>query len=272
MTTGAEFYAILQNRYDQAYSAYLDETNANRLIKQSLINLVDKLYSNNDTQKEDDELFSMLVKNETINVTGGVLPVDNLTFPYMHTLRMAFVYKETLANFSHTDAATDSYYSTTTNVRVGDVIEISGATDPNHNTTYTITKVRGLRFWMPFEYVDGTAKLKRVIEAKKLRSQDKKSTFSVGTQDFPRYQQTFDDNYLKPNAFVLTPAPTQVEIDYMIIPDQDIDVTDNISDLENYYSLKFLYRLIDECVFNFATQTRDIAGRQLSTQDIINNP
>ena len=61
--TGQDFFNQLQQKYDKAYSQYLDNAKANRLIKEAIYRLVDKLYSNLDTQKEYDELIE-LIQNE----------------------------------------------------------------------------------------------------------------------------------------------------------------------------------------------------------------
>lgn len=265
--TGSEFFLELQNAYDKAYSTYLDSDNANRLIKRSLYRLVDKLYSGNDTRKEDDELFSLQVKNETVSVTGGILPIDDLTYPYLHLLRMACVYKETVT-FTYSKGI---FYSTH-NLRKGDTVEITGATDPAHNTTYTLTKAGKGKFYMDLTYVDGSMTINRTFEATPLRSYRKKSSYHTSEITSPKYEQSFDDNFLKPKSFTLEPIPTEAIVDYVMEPDVEIDVDDVVTDLNQYYTTKFLYRLIDECVKTFAEQTKDVAGVQMAAQVIIDNP
>jgi hypothetical protein len=265
---GSEFFLELQQAYDKAYTGYLDATKANRLIKRSLYRMVSKVYSGADTQKEFDELFSFIVKDETHSVTTDRLGVDRLTYEYMHLLRMAFVYTETIPTFTYSNGI----YTCAHQLRTGDTLTLTGATITANNKDYVVTKVRPGKFYIDLTYVDGTLKLKRTFEASPKRSDLKKNPLHKATMYSPKYDSTHDDNFAKPNAFILDPQPNTVIVDYVMKPDIEIDVENTVVDLLGFYTEKFLYRLIDECVVTFSEESRDYNHRQVGTQTIIDNP
>ncbi len=265
---GTEFYELFQQAADKDYSAYLDSTRANRLIQRSLIRMVEKIYSSDDSQKESDELYSMIVKNEEHLVTGGVFATDNFDFPYMHLLRLACIYRDQIT-FSF---ASGVFTSAGHTLRKGDVLTLSGATDTNQNGNYTVTKVRPGKFYIPLTYEDGSLHLIRTFEATYKRSDRKFSSLHSATVFSPKYEQSFNDTFTVPNALILDPAPYKIKFDYVMKPDLTIDVENDATDLLLYYNEKFIYRLIDECVLTFAEETRDPQNRQIMAQTIVDNP
>ena len=212
-------------------------------------------------------MFSLQVKNEEALVVSGVVPTDNLSHTYLHLLSMAFKFREAI-DFTYSKGV----YSSDYNFRKGDVVTISGATNPAHNGDYTITKARNKKFYIDLTYVDGDMHLYRTFQATQMRSDRKKSSFHVGTTESPRYEMIYDDNNIVPTAFKTYPQPYKVVIDYVMGPDIDIDVTNQATDLTTYFSQKFLYRLIDECVATFAEQTKDVTTLQIANKAIIDNP
>ncbi len=266
--TGVELKLILDQAIDKAYSGYLDDTKADRLIRRALFRMVDKIYSGADTQKELDELYSFIVKNEQHAVSTNRFAVDNTTHPYMHLLRAAFIF-ETPLTFTF---ASGVFTSTGHNLRVGDTVVLAGATDVDSNGSYTVTRVKPNKFYIPLTYVDGTLTFRVLREATPKWSDRKHSPLHRATEYSPKYEQVFSDNFSVPNALLLDPQPQKVEIDYMMLPDQPIESDNNAVDLLNYYTEKFLYRLIDECVLAFAEETRDPQTRQVAAQTIVDNP
>lgn len=266
--TGAEFYTYFNEKIDKAYSDYIDETKATRLFKEVLYRLVTKIYSNADTQKELDELGTMLVKNESVSVTGSVLPVDNLTFEYMHLMRMAFVYAEA-QSFTYSNG---DYLSSTHTLRKGDVLTLSGASNTATNGDYTVTYVSDSKFRIPLVYVDGTLSLTRTVEATPISSDRKKSSFHTPDKFNPGYELQYDDNFIDARSFVLSPVPSSVLIDYVCKPQIEIDATNTSAELLDYFPEKFIYRLLDEAFLAFAERTADANGAQMASRAIIDNP
>jgi len=228
--------------------------------------MIERIYSGADTQKEDDELFSLVVKDDTLQLSSGRLLVDDFTYPYGHMLRMAFVYK-TQISFTYSNGV---YTSAAHTLRAGDILKLEGATTGNGD--YTISKVRQGKFYLPLVYVDGTLSLVRTVEASPLKSDWKKSTLSTPDIYSPKYEQTYDDGAFITKAFLLKPVPSYVIADYVTTLPYTINVTDSTTDIENYYSKKLIYRWIDECVITFTENVRDYQGRQMAVQTVIDNP
>ena len=114
--TGQEFYLQLQQKYDKAYSQYLDNAKANRLIKESMSRLVDKLYMSLDDQKGYDELIEFIKNNTAIAVSAGsiTLPAD-----YLHLFRLEFIYSDTI---TFTGGTSGEYTAPAHTLRVGDIL------------------------------------------------------------------------------------------------------------------------------------------------------
>jgi hypothetical protein len=71
MTTGADIYLYLKNGIDQSYSDYLNAARANRLLKETMIQVAEKHYSSNRTQKTSDELSPLTVLDSVIPVRAN---------------------------------------------------------------------------------------------------------------------------------------------------------------------------------------------------------
>lgn len=71
MTTGAELLQYLKNALDQPYSGYLDTTKANRLFKETVIEVIEKKYRGVEDQKHDDELSNLILLDQEITVRGN---------------------------------------------------------------------------------------------------------------------------------------------------------------------------------------------------------
>ena len=106
-----------------------------------------------------------------------------------------------------------------------------------------------------------------------MQSDRKGSPFHKADMITPRFEAQ-SDGTSTPESFKISPSANlaTVNIDYVRTPPLDIDVANSTTTLEDYYSSKFLYRLMDECVLNFGTQTKDQLTRQMAQQDIIENP
>ena len=151
--TGAEFYTILQQKIDKAYSAYIDTTKADRLIRETIYRLVEKLYAGLITQKETDELWSMIVKEQSV-VTAGALAISSLT-SYSHLFSMKFIYKDQITGFTY---ANGKFTKTGHTIRKGDIIEYA-------SVQYTVTRVTSTTFTVAIPYTTGSIYLYRVFDA-----------------------------------------------------------------------------------------------------------
>jgi hypothetical protein len=75
-------------------------------------------------------------------------------------------------------------------------------------------------------------------------------------------------------SLYLFPTPKSIKVDYMAQPTSTNGqiFTSTGSTQITAYTEKFLYRLVDECVFTYAGQVRDNELRNSSAQDIAINP
>ena len=103
-----------------------------------------------------------------------------------------------------------------------------------------------------------------------MSSDRKNGAFHQANIVTPRFE--FSNTGTLPKALTVTPAPTTFYVDYVRTAPQAIDVANTAIDLNIYYSNKFLYRLMDECVVIFGAQTKDYNTKQSGLQDIVDNP
>jgi hypothetical protein len=251
--TGAEFYTILQQKIDKAYSAYIDTTKADRLIRETIYRLVEKLYSGLITQKETDELWSMIAKDQVV-VTAGALAISSLT-NYSHLFSMKFVFKDQITGFTYSNGVFTKAGHT---IRKGDTIEYL-------SVQYIVSRVTANTFTVAVPYTTGIIYLYRVFDASNRFSDRKKDIFHAPTKESPRFELTGTPA----RQFNLSPQPTSVIVDYMKTP---TDIVSTSGTTITVYTEKFLYRLLDECVMNYAEQVRDFELKQNVAQTIAINP
>lgn len=265
--TGQDFGKIFDDKWDKAYSQYLDSDKKNRLIREAMYRLVSSVYSDADTQKEADELAFGLIKNEKVIPVGNRITTENFVNEYMHLLRMAFVFKTSIS-YTVVDGVLTSAGHT---LRKGDIVI---RTRSSVGVEHEVSKVRGSSFYLSgYTYqVGDTLQLKQTIEATPLESDRKRSPATAGETENPKYEIAYTAAGINPRSYNLYPTPSYVLVDYLAAPPVDIDVDDTVDNLEDYFTPKFLYRLADECVRLGGERTRDGAGMQIATKAIIDNP
>lgn len=262
--TGAQFWSYLQQKIDKAYSAYLDNAKANALIMETMQRLVDKYWRRESLEVDADEMMPFLVKAENVVPVGGIVKVNTLLPNYMHIMYMISNYE---VPFTVSSVSGNVYTSVNHTLRKGDTVKFS-------STPYAVTKVKGDTFTLGTSGLS-TGTYYRVIskEAKQMQSDRKGSPFHKADMITPRFEPQTDGTST-PKSFKISPSDNlvSIDVDYIRTAPLTIDVSNNITTLEDYYSSKFLYRLMDECVLNFGTQTKDQLTRQMAQQDIIENP
>jgi hypothetical protein len=260
--TGAQFWSYLQQKIDKTYSAYLDNSKANALIKESMYRLVDKYWRGLSFEREDDEMVGLMIRDFAVTPVAGIIDIKTLLPNYMHIMRMGVRYE---VNVVVTAVSGTTLTSANHKLRKGNTVKLGA-------TSYTVTKVKGDTFDL------GTAGLstgtyKQIVdkEAKQMVGDRKNGAFHSASFATPRFE-SLNTGTATPRGFKVTPAPATCTVDYMRIPPVDIDVANTVIILEDYYGMKFLYRLMDECVLNFGAQTKDYPTKQSAQQDIIENP
>lgn len=262
--TGTQFWSYLQQKLDKAYSAYLDNTKANSLIRESMYRMVDKFWRSQSLERDADEMMPFLIKGQSVTPVLGVIDISVLLPNYMHIMYMVSKYElpvevtivsgTTLTAVNHT-------------LRKGDSVRFGV-------NTYTVKKVKGDTFDVGVTGLS-TGTYYKVLEksVSQIQSDRKGSSFHKASYNSPKFEP-FGDGTTTPKSIKISPADNlvTVDIDYVRTPPLEIDVANNTTTLEDYYSNKFLYRLMDECVLSFGTQTKDVQTRQMAQQDIIENP
>jgi hypothetical protein len=262
--TGAQFWTYLQQKIDKAYSAYLDNAKANALIAESMQRLVDKYWRKESLEVDADEMIPFLVKAQSVTPVAGVVKTSTLLPNYMHIMYMTANYEE---SFTVTAVSGTTLTAANHTLRKGDTVKFS-------STSYLVTKVKGDTFDLGTGgLTTGTYKRVLVRNVKQMQSDRKGSPFHKATIITPRFEPQTDGTST-PKSFKISPSTdlVTISVDYIRTAPLVIDVANTATTLEDYYVSKFLYRLMDECVLNFGTQTKDSMTRQMAQQDIIENP
>jgi hypothetical protein len=260
--TGVQFWSYLQQKLDKAYSAYLDNTKANGLIKESMYRLVDKYWRGLSYEREDDEMVGLLVRDLSVTPAAGIIDIKTLIPNYMHIMRMGVRYE---VDVVVTAVSGTTLTSVNHKLRKGNTVKLGA-------TSYIVSKVKGDTFDLSTTGLS-TGTYKQIVdkEAKQMVGDRKNGAFHKADFSTPRFESNAAAG-TTPRSFKVTPAPATCTIDYVRIPPVDIDVANASVILEDYYGMKFLYRLMDECVLNFGAQTKDYPTKQSAQQDIIENP
>ena len=272
--TGAQFWSYLQQKIDKAYSAYLDNAKANALIKESMSRLVDRYWHNLSFEIEADELVGLQLKDKTytsvsglyilnVNATTPTPPANEIPF-YLHMMRVLGKYEQDITVTASGNILTSINHP----LRKGSAVEFAGI-------NYTVTKVDGNTFQAKnslgnFATAAGTYTYSYYREIRQMSSTRKGGSFHKANIVTPRYE--FINNGVVQKMMQVTPVPVSVTVDYIRTPPYTIDVSNSVILLTDYYSQKFLYRLMDECALAFAASTHDYPAKQSASQDIINNP
>lgn len=88
------------------------------------------------------------------------------------------------------------------------------------------------------------------------------------TEDFPGYEKA--DRVIK--IYPLHSKCLETKADYLRRPPIFIDVTDNVTDLETLWPLKFIYFIVEEAKLLYSSPTRDLYLQQNAQMEIVQNP
>jgi hypothetical protein len=273
--TGAQFYTLLQQKIDKAYSAYIDTAKADRIIEDTIYRLCERVYRDLDSQKDYDELWSLLIKDEVKAVAAPYIDLSSLDRTYMHLFRVACTYDTLLGALTRMTTGSGPYTTVFSSsghtVRVGDQIKVLAVTGTVIATTklnFTVSTATTIDAAAPVYLV-------RTFEATPYFSDRKRDVYHAPTIFHPKYQlQNRVVGSVNNKSLYLFPQANGIIIDYFAQPTLatgHIFLSTGATQI-TAYTEKFLYRLADECVMTYAGQVRDVELRQSSAQDIALNP
>ena len=273
--TGAEFYTLLQQKIDKAYSAYIDTGKANRIIEDTVFRLCERVYRDLDTQKDYDELWSLLIKDEVQVLANPYIDLSVLGRTYMHLFRVACTYNTLLGSLARVTTGSGPFITVFSSsghtARIGDsikVLTITGTVVSTTKTNFTVSSSTTIDASAPVFLV-------RTFEATPYFSDRKRDVYHAPTIFNPKYQlQNRIAGTVNNKALYLFPPANEIKIDYFSQPTVatgHIFLSTGATQI-TAYTEKFLYRLADECVMTYAGQVRDTELRQNSAQDIALNP
>lgn len=78
MLTGADLSLYFDDKIDQSYSAYLDDSRKNSIFRDAYIRLLEERYANLSTQKNYDEITNLIKTNESYTINNNRIYTANL--------------------------------------------------------------------------------------------------------------------------------------------------------------------------------------------------
>lgn len=211
-----------------------------------------------------DEMAPFMVKGQTVTPVAGVVKISTLLPNYMHVMYMTAEYR---IPFTVTSVTGTKLTAVNHKLRKGDIVRTG-------STNYSVKWVKGDQFDLGVSGLSAGSYSRVVIRPLSQYQSDRKgSPFHKASETNP-YFEFQNDGSSTPRSFLVAPALNlnSLSVDYIRTAPHVIDVANTTTSLLDFYSRKFLYRLMDECVLNFGAQTRDPMVRQMAAQDIIDNP
>lgn len=286
--TGLNFSDQIDIISDLAYGTYFDPAKKNSLIKESLIKMVSLKYAGLDTQAEYDELYQFIKTKSSFIATNNSIDISpvGVIQDYMHLLAIRPVFSVPTSVII--DGATNAtpiviQLDRKTMLRDGSYVLLAGATQNTSINGYRyLRQVNSYKYAL---YLDsnllvpvpgngttaGTITLNIVHQnsfCTQYKSGEKGTGFMVPTLYRPMFEiangliKLYPDNETCNSAY----------IDYIKKPldSQLPDITNNVIDLENTYSLRFLYYWADQVVKTYGEIMREYNVVQMQDREIIN--
>ncbi len=277
MTTGADFDKIIDLKFDQPFSPYFSSQQKNRIIKEAVMKAIRAKAAENDRIQTQSDLFGIyksevvftspaLASNEVDLIASGSGITD---YYLMMNLKAKFV--EPLSPTYISEAANTSPLriktSKKTNLRTKEQVVISGVTtNTNANGTRYLKAISRDKYQLYSDinlitpisgngaYTGTVGSISRVVYnyARNYHSIQKFSTLNTPTIHDPYYE--IASTVVK--VFPLTFPCSEITVDYVTTPVFP-DVLDTTIDLEETYSLSFIYYLASAACELFGMSDRD---------------
>lgn len=280
--TGQEFSNILDLRIDKAYSAFLTNTEKNRLAKEALIKQVQLIYKNLQTQDERDKIYSLIKSNQIFVPVNDKIFLNSSGIPnipdYMDLFTVKAKFTDSIIGLTVKDASNTSpiviKVSGQNNLRSQEQITFAGINGNfAANGTFFIKQISSFKVALYSDsnltipvsgngtYINGGI-IGRVFYkyCLQLTAQRKIDPYSAATVRVPRFE-------IADKSIKIYPSGCQeITVDYLKNPDIFIDVTNNSIDLEKTYQINFLYDIANETANLFAQAFKD--GELFQTSNI----
>lgn len=203
--------------------------------------------------------------------TGRTYAASQTVLDYYHYLRSAAKYVEALTPvITGVSIATNAILTTDINhnLRTDDPITIAGITGTapvtNLNADHVVTEViNETSFRVGVSTIGGTyvsgGTLSRTVYEDCVQYVSDKKIALFGQPSVLRPRVEFTENAVKiyANKILLAKTCAELTIDYMAKPAIEPDMTNSTTDLEFYFSVPFLYLIMDKAAENFAGQVKD---------------
>lgn len=286
--TGQAFSDQIDITSDLAYGTYFDPAKKNALIKEALIKMCSLKYATLDTQAEYDEIYQFISTNTSVTATNNTINITptGAIVDYFHLLAIKPIFTKPmdLVVVSATNATPVVItFNKKSMLRSGSGCVFSGATN-----NAIINGTRYLRQINDYKYalysdpqlitpIIGSGTLAGTVTTKMLFQTDFCTQYISGRKGTGFHIPTiFNPKFEIANGLIkIYPLEVQcssVLMDYMKKPllSQLPILDDVVIDLEQTYSIRFLYYWIDEVVKLYAEQQREVQMIQVQNQEIIN--
>lgn len=261
--TGADFKNLLDIKTDMAYTGYFSNPQVNTIVREATTKAVEVKVATNDRIQVQDDLFGIFKTNATYTPSSNTVSLiigGSGISDYHHTMNVKAKFIDPLRNNYVAVATNTSPIRITTNrhcnLRTGEQVLIAGVTgNTNANGTRYVKRLKNdlfelyqdINLLVPItgngSYTGSVGQISRVVynTAYDMKSNRKFSTLDEPTIYNPYYE--IADTVLK--VYPLTNPCSEVTIDYVSTPAY-IDVTDNVDDLLEVYSQRFIDFICDE--------------------------
>lgn len=273
-TTGFEFDKLWQRRVDKSYNGYYGKVQRKRLYKQALFYTVEEIYNNLVKHSSYDEIRSMIKTGREMPLQNGEIDLTLSLLDYAHFLNATAVYSTSgykIAFFKfYPNEVVTAYLDRPIPARTGSMVKISGCEGmPEANGTFYLKQVGRLTYHL---YTD--ERLKNKVKANSMTGSEANVEIYIKSKvdlqvsltgkralDAPSVYEPvviLADNKMK----VFPTNAEQLILDYVTKPPMYIDPEDDVNDLEEYYPMKFLYKVIDKAAQIFDVETKDVQSFQ----------
>jgi hypothetical protein len=280
--TGVEINQVFSQQIGQTYSGIEDIAKKNRRFKKALINAIEEKYRNLNEQREFDEIKSVIKTEQEF--TPAQNTIDISANDILHVLAIKAKYKKPIPaiiikNFTNTTPIVVETFGPT-NIRTGDVLDISNVVgNIAANGEYRITQKSLTKFTLEGSAGNGQFAQSTNITINRvfynycqfLKSDEKISSFKVGTPDYPQYEIANEKIKLYPYVQGAI-EPTKATIDYISRTLVTFELDNNIIDYSTTYTDKFIYHVIDIAAKDFNLTFRDYPASQGTDQQMLINP